>query len=124
MLRLKHIPDPKWNKPARWKLIKDFHFDGVTVPKHFVTDGVTVPRIIYPLFNPTGKALKAAVVHDFLLSEIESGSSRKSADIAFKRALKKSGVSLTRRWTMYFFVRSYGVIKNAIYNIKRYKDGN
>ena len=58
----------------------------IRVPKSFITDGASVPHSLQWLYNPYGKYINAAVVHDYLYSVYNNtGINRTLADkIAFK----------------------------------------
>ena len=119
VLKLQHIPPESWVSPAKWCLLENFHKAGVTVPKGFVTDGASVPFIFWWLCNPTGKALHASIVHDYLLSKVKEGDTRRFADEKFAEVLEESGVSSPRKTIMFFLVRAYGIIKNLWFNVTK-----
>lgn len=80
-----------------------------TVPAGFVTDFASTPRWLWPVFPPTGRWGKAAVLHDFLYSKIAEGwISRVEADATFLEAMRVLKVPRWRRWTMYLAVRVCG----------------
>ena len=40
----------------------------IRVPKSFITDGASVPKSLQWLYNPFGKYIKSAIIHDYLYS--------------------------------------------------------
>jgi len=107
-LRLEHIPPSKWWKRSKWLLTDDFTLGGVTVPCGFITDGVSTPLLLTFLVSTTGKAMEAAVIHDYLLSCLPKGKSRASADRSFLKALLSTHVGYNRAMTLFYLVRLYG----------------
>lgn len=77
----------------------------VVVPVNFVTDFASVPRWLWWLFPPDGPWRRAAVVHDYLYSQL--GVSRFFADAVFREAMTPD----TGYWTqvaMFYAVRCFG----------------
>ena len=84
------------------------------VPYGFGNDLASVPRMAWPMIDPTNKAAKAALVHDWLyasrglvrtwLPKI----SRAKADAIFRRALVANDVSAGRALVMWSAVRVGG----------------
>jgi len=114
-LRIEHIPPEKWWQRARWRLTKPLDIVTHIIPQDFVTDGVSTPLLMAWLVSPTGKAMRAAVLHDYLLSKLKKGESRKSADKAFFAAMQICDVSYFRASMMYGVVRVYGLLKMMKY---------
>jgi len=83
-------------------------FDGggqtVLVPRGFVTNLASTPRILWCLFPPFGRWNRAAIVHDFLCTKVDT-CSRFMADAVFREAMAQLGVPLWRRVAMYYAVR-------------------
>jgi hypothetical protein len=107
-----------------WRLEQDFAYDvggkgsGVTivVPKGFETDGASVPRIIWSLFPAWGTYSRAAVIHDWLCYNINSGTplavaptKTDAADI-FYEAMVVCGTDPVTRRILYWGVRIGGMI--------------
>lgn len=98
----------------RWRLARPlifrvgFYNGGlrVRVPKDFTTDFASVPRLLWPIFPPSGRWNRAAIVHDFLYSQPQV--SRFLADAVFREAMAKLGVPWWRRVVMYYAVRFFG----------------
>ena len=84
------------------------------VPSGFENDLASVPRVAWPVIDPTNKAAKGALVHDWLyasrglvrpwLPKI----SRAKADAIFRRALVANDVSAGRALVMWSAVRVGG----------------
>lgn len=89
----------------------------VAVPAGFLTDFASIPRIFRIIIPKLGRWNKAAVVHDFLYQNPESGRrfevgyvkwTRKGADVVFLDAMKDLGVPKWKRNLMYWAVRIGG----------------
>ena len=102
------LPQYWWQKP-RYRLLKPVQCAGYQVPAGFISDGATVPRLLWPLFPPIGKYLKATLVHDYLLTQ--NPQDRKTADLAFKACLTELGIAPWRANAMFWAVRVYGILK-------------
>lgn len=77
----------------------------VTVPAGFVTDFCTIPRLARWLFPISGRAAKAALLHDYML---KLGDRRAAA--AFDDALRAARIGAFRRWVMVTAVRLWAAI--------------
>lgn len=78
------------------------------VPAGYITDFASVPRLLWWFTPRSGPWNKAAIVHDWLitnglLGEIDITSIR--VDAEFREALKACDVSWVRRWLMWAGVR-------------------
>ena len=91
---------------TRYVLIGDFKYAGFEVPSGFVTDGLTIPRIFWSILPPIHRYFPAAIIHDYLLTQV----SRVEADREFKIVLKKLNISRVRRFLMAAAVRLYSTI--------------
>ena len=105
------LPIHWWQKP-RYRLLNPVHCAGFEVPAGFISDGATVPRLLWPLFPPVGKYLKATLVHDFLLTK--NPRDRRTADMAFRQCLHSLGITPWRANVMFWAVRGYGVFKSLM----------
>lgn len=97
----------------------------IRVPKSFITDGASVPKSLQWLYNPYGKYIKAAVVHDYLYSCYNNtGINRTLADKIFMHIMHETGVDNRTRKKFYAAVRSFGEPswKPKLQN-EGYKDG-
>jgi hypothetical protein len=103
-----------------WRLVENFTWfesdlggpDGtmIDVPAGFVTDFASIPRVLWNLLPPSFYA-KPAILHDYLYFKGKVGDlvvTRAEADKVFRDALKETGVSKTKRWTMWLGVRVGG----------------
>lgn len=93
--------------PVLWLTHSDLIYRGAeetfTVPAGYVTDFATVPRIAAWLIPRFGAYTRAAILHDFLLTDTEVSSV--DADNLFRRALRELGVPPVRRTLMWVGVR-------------------
>lgn len=103
------IPPKRWWQRARWRLFRPYEsHGGVLVPIGFETDGASVPWLLRWIVSPTGPAMPAAVVHDYLLTQ---GCSWRSAARQFRGELQRLGIPAWRVWLMYRAVRLWGWIR-------------
>lgn len=79
----------------------------VSVPVGFRTDFMSIPSFLRPIFD-AGYGAKAAVVHDYLLSQ---GFPPKQADRVFREALGVLGMGLIQRNLYYRAVRLSSQLK-------------
>lgn len=100
-----------WGK-AVWKLDVPLVYEGqhqvFTVPAGYVTDFATVPRSFVWLVRPYGPYTRAAVLHDYLITDaIPAGKlSSRDTDGMFRRVMREEGTSFALRWTMWAAVRA------------------
>ena len=81
----------------------------IRVPKSFITDGASVPHSLQWLYNPYGKYINAAVIHDYLYSTYNNtGINRTLADKIFNFIMKETGVDNRTRRKFYTAVRCFG----------------
>lgn len=78
----------------------------IKIPAGFETDLASVPRILWSWIPPTGKYLRAAVVHDYLYCV--QTVSKAEADAIFKAMSRFFGVGWMRAQLMYIAVRIGG----------------
>ena len=96
----------------------------ITIFKGFVTDGASVTHSLQWLYNPFGRYIKAAVVHDFLYSCYNNtGINRTLADKIFRYIMQETGVDNRTVRRFYAAVRAFGETswKKKILN-EGYKD--
>lgn len=90
-----------------WRLVERLIYRGDEeiwlIPAGYVTDFATVPRIAVWLIPRFGAYTKAAILHDFLLTDTDVSSV--DADNLFRRALRELGVPPVRRTLMWVGVR-------------------
>lgn len=102
-----------------WELLKDVvykdHDTEFRVPVGYRTDFASVPRATSWLYPRTGAYSAAAIIHDWLITDmLPSGyiSSRR-VDEVFREAMKELDVPFARRWVMWAGVR-LGAIGNPV----------
>ena len=111
MEKTKLILDPISNGKA--VLMQDYIYSingyDIKVFKGFVTDGASVPHSLQWLYNPFGKYIKAAVIHDYLYSTYNNtGINRTLADKIFNFIMKETGVDNRTRRKFYAAVKYFG----------------
>jgi len=123
-VKAEHIPPTtgawygKANK-SKWKLTKDLVMLNSTVPKGFISDGVSIPFLLFFMAKPTGTLFEPAILHDFLLSELQPGESRKEADLEFYSEMRRYGASFVVSKSLFYTVRIFGKLKVAYH--RRFK---
>jgi hypothetical protein len=113
---------------SEWRVLEEFTYVvgderlgrwTVDVPKGFTTDFASVPKFLWPIFPPTGRWGKAAVIHDYLY---RTGlASRAVSDAIFLEAMHVLGVSWWKRMVMYLSVRMFG--RSSHTKIPKYLSG-
>ena len=96
----------------------------IKVFKGFVTDGASVPHSLQWLYNPYGKYINAAVVHDFLYSCYNNtGINRTLSDKIFRHIMQETGVDSRIVRKFYAAVKYFGATswKSKLQN-EGYKD--
>ena len=96
----------------------------ITIFKGFVTDGASVPHSLQWLYNPYGKYINAAVVHDYLYSVYNNtGINRTLSDKIFRHIMKETGVDSRIVRKFYAAVKYFGATswKTKLQN-EGYKD--
>lgn len=113
-----------------WRLTRPLIWTGTqgdtfTVPAGFVTDFATVPRFLHWIVLPYGAYTRAAVLHDWLLTELATWTDNHQGDVTlpvqillaappaksrdcdgiFRRVMQDLGVPWAKRWTMWAAVR-------------------
>lgn len=112
--------------PRTWALTAPLAWNGTqgdtfTVPIGFVTDFASVPRFLHWLVSTYGAYTRAAVLHDWLLTELakwqsvwDSGgkmplwdppANSRDCDGIFRRVMEDLGVDWATRWAMWTAVR-------------------
>ena len=81
----------------------------IKVFRGFITDGASVPKSLQWLYNPYGKYINAAVIHDYLYSTYNNtGINRTLADKIFNFVMKETNVDVRTRRKFYAAVRAFG----------------
>ena len=111
MEKTKLILDPISNGKAI--LLEEYVYDVngylIRVPKSFITDGASVPHSLQWLYNPYGKYINAAVVHDYLYSVYNNtGINRTLSDKIFRHIMKETGIDNRTRRKFYMAVKCFG----------------
>ena len=126
MEKTKLILEPISNGKAI--LLEDYIYSingyDIKVFKGFVTDGASVPHSLQWLYNPYGKYINAAVVHDYLYSVYNNtGINRTLSDKIFRHIMKETGVDSRIVRKFYAAVKYFGAIswKSKLQN-EGYKD--
>lgn len=102
-------PPRRWWRRATFRLAEVLESrGGVRVPIGFETDGTSVPWALRWLAAPTGPAMPAAVVHDYLLSQ---GWSWSRAAQQFRQELRLLGIPRWRVGLLYAAVRVWGWLR-------------
>lgn len=105
----------------RWELIEPWQADTpagtVHIPVGYVTDFASVPRVTAWLIPRTGDYSPAAIVHDYLITDILPAGHITSAEVdrVFREVMRELGVPGPRRWLMWA-----GVRWGAAFNRKRW----
>lgn len=89
------------------KIIKDDNLEIVIcVPKGYVTDGASIPRFFHRIYHPfTTESYWAAVVHDYLYSDLYFKFSKEFADNVLREMIKRDGGSWFMQKAFYRAVR-------------------
>lgn len=126
MEKTKLILEPISNSKAI--LLEDYIYSingyDIKVFKGFVTDGASVPHSLQWLYNPYGKYINAAVVHDYLYSVYNNtGINRTLSDKIFRHIMKETGVDSRIVRKFYAAVKYFGATswKSKLQN-EGYKD--
>lgn len=93
-------------------LLNDYVYDingyEIKVFKGFITDGASIPKVLQCVYNPYGKWIKGAVIHDYLYSKYNNtGINRKLADKIFKFIMKETEVNKSTINKFYKAVRLF-----------------
>lgn len=94
-----------------YRLLSDYTFTDelLTVPAGFRTDFASVPKWLWFVFPPVGFYAKAALLHDWCYyCGPKLGITRWDADAIFRRQMKRDGVGVRTRYTLWLAVRLFG----------------
>lgn len=101
----------------RWQLVIPLAYAGneqkFLVPEGYISDLASVPRIVAWLIPKNGNYSRAAVLHDYLLTDaLKVGKvTSNEADGIFRKAMRELGVPRVKRWLMWTGVR-WGALFN------------
>ncbi len=91
-----------------WRLMCSLEYFGqrerFIVPANYQTDFASVPRCFSYIFPAFGRYTKAAILHDWLITDEPSVTSR-DKDGLFRRVLREECVGFIMRWLMWTGVR-------------------
>lgn len=109
-IHVKFIPPAKWWNRAKWELLKEYtsHNGEVVVPVGFVSDGATIIWALRWLFSPTGEYFSAAIIHDYLIDELNDWD---AANEQFEIEMSYLGVDSWRRNLMVGAVKLWSWLK-------------
>ena len=95
----------------KFKLLEDFTYRDVVVPKGYETNGADVPRLLWSIFPPNrSDYLPAVILHDYLCDKAEY----KRADDIFESCLLDLGVKPFDRKLLVGGVRLYHKLKYKV----------
>lgn len=92
----------------RVKLLQRLAYRAVIVPVGFESDLATIPRPLWPILPPFGRYARAAVIHDYIYTNMRELMTRKAADGIFKAVMIDDGADIITRNILYCAVRSVG----------------
>ncbi len=117
-IRAKTATTWELSEPLVWTGTKG---DTFAVPTGFVTDFASVPRFLHWLVLPYGAYTRAAVLHDWLLTELAHPlpeivgdhaperawppANSRDCDGIFRKVMEELGVPWAKRWAMWAAVR-------------------
>ncbi|WP_392552934.1 DUF1353 domain-containing protein [Orbus wheelerorum] len=78
----------------------------ITVPSGFITDGNTLPRFLWSIYPPLNKALRAAILHDYMYDNAIM--TKAIADDAYKKVCRECGVNKRMMYIALFFIHFFG----------------
>ena len=101
-----------------WRVEKALLYHGeadiFVVPQGYITDFATVPRVAVWLIPKFGRYTRAAILHDWLITDKLPKGDICSLDVdgLFRRVMREEGVPFVRRWLMWAGVR-WGALFNS-----------
>lgn len=83
-----------------------------TVPAGYISDGASVPRSLSWLYPKYGEYLKAAVLHDWLITDVlaKQAIDSNSVDRLFRQAMHSLDIPKLRQWIMWAGVRIGAIV--------------
>lgn len=91
----------------KFRVYQDYRYQGICVPKGFVTNGANIPRVFWSLFPPNSpEYLSAVVLHDYMCSKI-GVFTYEEADRYFYNAMIDIGVPKWKAKLFYISCRIY-----------------
>ena len=97
----------------QFRLVEDYRYKDILIPKGYITDGASVPRVFWSIYPPNkAEYLSAAIVHDYLTDlAIEGKMDFLEADRIFRDMLVELEVSKLDVFLLYTSVRLYHIVK-------------
>jgi len=100
-----------WLQPLKnhkFKVLKDFYYKNIKIPKGYISDGATIPRIFW-IFYPPNRTdyLPCAILHDYLC-DLELYD---KADKCFLNCLLDLKVGKFTSYLFYYAVKFYHFFK-------------
>jgi hypothetical protein len=92
----------------RYKVVFDYRYKDVTVPKGYITNGANIPRIFWSFYPPNlSDIMEAVVMHDYLcdLKQYDK------ADESFKELLELSSIRKISVYILWGTVRAYHFLR-------------
>lgn len=96
---------------TRWELLQPLVYEGQSetfnIPAGYITDFASVPRIFVWLLPPFGDYTPAAIVHDYLITDLlpEHLITSRDVDGIFRRICSELNVKPRRKWLLWAGVR-------------------
>ncbi|ANE34350.1 putative protein (DUF1353 domain) [Campylobacter hyointestinalis subsp. lawsonii CCUG 27631] len=92
----------------KFRVYKDFIYQGIYIPKGFVTNGANIPRVFWSIFPPNSpEYISAVVIHDYLCDEAKSKADYKYADKMLYEAMISLEVAKWKCKVFYLACRAY-----------------
>jgi hypothetical protein len=135
-MKVEILPAKRWWQRCRYRVSEPLEVNGFIVPEGFVSDGASIPQwlslagalavivghqwsvtvsvigllvmMLTPYLPVTGKYLKAAFLHDYLL---EGKLDRSAADKEFLNAMKSIGVAIIQRYLLFASVSLWTIAR-------------
>jgi len=83
---------------------------GYIVPAGYSTDFASVPWFLRWVFPRRGQYSRAAILHDYLCDQWESGVTRLEADAVFVSCMRELGVPWWQRASLFLAVRLFAMV--------------
>ena len=95
----------------KFRVYKELSYQGIYIPKGFVTNGANIPRLFWSFFPPNSpEYLSAVVIHDYMCANVATYGYEK-ADRYFFDAMLEIGVPKWKAKLFYFWVKWYHKFK-------------
>ncbi len=98
-----------YNEKTIFKLKKDLIIEAYEIKEGYESDGGSIPRFLWSILAPSGKHLRATLLHDWLYDNRIS--SRKKADELFLQIMLEDKVVKWKAYIMYYGVRLFANYK-------------